>query len=74
MREYERVNQAIAALELQGDSGAEFVGQRNLFDLNKTILNSNLYGVDLSPEAAISFSAPKSINRVFEPHFKCMKI
>lgn len=51
MREYERVNQAIAALELQGNSGAEFVGQRSLFDLNKTILNSNLYGVDLSPES-----------------------
>lgn len=51
MREYERVNQAIAALELQGDGGAEFVGQRSLFDLNKTILNSNLYGVDLSPES-----------------------
>ncbi|AFZ18144.1 Eco57I restriction-modification methylase domain-containing protein [Allocoleopsis franciscana] len=51
MREYERVNQAIAALELQGDSSAEFVGQRSLFDLNKTILNSNLYGVDLSPES-----------------------
>jgi type I restriction-modification system DNA methylase subunit len=51
MREYERVNQAIAALEFQGDSGAEFVGQRSLFDLNKTILNSNLYGVDLSPES-----------------------
>jgi type I restriction-modification system DNA methylase subunit len=51
MREYERVNLAIAALELQGDGGAEFVGQRSLFDLNKTILNSNLYGVDLSPES-----------------------
>ncbi len=51
MREYERVNQAIAALELQGDGGAEFLGQRSLFDLNKTILNSNLYGVDLSPES-----------------------
>jgi hypothetical protein len=51
MREYERVNQAIAALELQGDGSAEFVGQRSLFDLNKTILNSNLYGVDLSPES-----------------------
>lgn len=51
MREYERVNQAIAALELQGDLNAEFVGQRSLFDLNKTILNSNLYGVDLSPES-----------------------
>jgi hypothetical protein len=51
MREYERVNQAIAALELQGDSSTEFVGQRSLFDLNKTILNSNLYGLDLSPES-----------------------
>lgn len=51
MREYERVNQAIAALELQRDDSAEFVGQRSLFDLNKTILNSNLYGVDLSPES-----------------------
>jgi type I restriction-modification system DNA methylase subunit len=51
MREYERVNLAIAALELQGDGGAEFMGQRSLFDLNKTILNSNLYGVDLSPES-----------------------
>lgn len=51
MREYERVNLAIAALELQGDGSAEFVGQRSLFDLNKTILNSNLYGVDLSPES-----------------------
>lgn len=51
MREYERVNQAIAALEFQGDGSAEFVGQRSLFDLNKTILNSNLYGIDLSPES-----------------------
>ncbi|MEQ9549411.1 MAG: Eco57I restriction-modification methylase domain-containing protein [Coleofasciculus sp. G3-WIS-01] len=51
MREYERVNQAIAALEFEGNGGAEFVGQRSLFDLNKTILNSNLYGVDLSPES-----------------------
>jgi len=26
-------------------------GQRSVFDLNKTILNNNLYGVDLSPES-----------------------
>jgi type I restriction-modification system DNA methylase subunit len=41
-REYERVNTAIAELKL---------GQRSVFDLNKTILNNNLYGVDLSPES-----------------------
>ena len=41
-RQYERVNQALA--ELRG-------GQRSVFDLNKTILNNNLYGVDLSPES-----------------------
>ncbi len=42
LRQYERVNQALAALK---------GGQRSLFDLNKTILNNNLYGVDLSPES-----------------------
>ena len=41
-REYERVNEALAALEK---------GQRNVFDLNKTVLNENLYGVDLSSES-----------------------
>ena len=42
MQEYERVNQALAGLK---------EGQRSIFDLNKTILNNNLYGVDLSPES-----------------------
>ena len=41
-REYERVNTALAELKS---------GQRSVFDLNKTILNNNLYGVDLSPES-----------------------
>lgn len=41
-RQYERVNEALAVLR---------GGQRSLFDLNKTILNTNLYGVDLSPES-----------------------
>ncbi len=40
--EYRRVNLALA--ELKG-------GQLSVFDLNKTILNNNLYGVDLSPES-----------------------
>ncbi|MEX0271334.1 DNA methyltransferase, partial [Leptolyngbyaceae cyanobacterium UHCC 1019] len=42
LRQYERVNQALAGLK---------EGQRSLFDLSKTILNNNLYGVDLSPES-----------------------
>jgi len=42
LRQYERVNQALAGLKQ---------GQRSLFDLSKTILNTNLYGVDLSPES-----------------------
>jgi type I restriction-modification system DNA methylase subunit len=42
LRQYERVNQALAGLKQ---------GQRSLFDLSKTILNNNLYGVDLSPES-----------------------
>jgi type I restriction-modification system DNA methylase subunit len=42
MRQYERVNEALAALKK---------GQYSVFDLNKTILNNNLYGVDLSPES-----------------------
>lgn len=42
LRQYERVNQALAGLK---------EGQRSLFDLSKTILNHNLYGVDLSPES-----------------------
>ncbi len=50
MREYERVNQAIAALEL-GDASSDFLGQRSIFDLNATILSNNLYGVDLSSES-----------------------
>ena len=54
-REYERVNEALAALEFasqtKGKGSGEFVGQRSLFDLNKTLLNENLYGVDLSPES-----------------------
>jgi len=54
-REYERVNEALAALELasqtKGKGSGKFVGQRSLFDLNKTLLNENLYGVDLSPES-----------------------
>lgn len=53
--EYERVNEALAALALASQSGgkvaSDFIGQRSLFDLNKTILNNNLYGVDLSPES-----------------------
>ncbi|MBD2546266.1 Eco57I restriction-modification methylase domain-containing protein [Planktothricoides raciborskii] len=51
LREYERVNQALASLEIGGKKDAEIVGQRSLFDLNRTILNQNLYGVDLSPES-----------------------
>jgi len=54
-REYERVNEALAALafasQTKGKDSGEFVGQRSLFDLNKTLLNENLYGVDLSPES-----------------------
>ncbi len=54
-REYERVNEALAALELanetKGKSSGDIVGQRSLFDLNKTLLNENLYGVDLSSES-----------------------
>ena len=54
-REYERVNEALAALDLanetKGKSFDDIVGQRSLFDLNKTLLNENLYGVDLSPES-----------------------
>lgn len=49
-RQYERVNEQLAALALADESG-QYVGQRSLFDLNKTILNQNLYGVDLSPES-----------------------
>ena len=41
-REYERVNKALAILE---------EGQRRVFELNKTLLNENLYGVDLSSES-----------------------
>ena len=41
-REYERVNEALAALR---------GGQVGLFDLNKAILNSNLFGVDLNEES-----------------------
>ncbi|TAD80621.1 MAG: class I SAM-dependent DNA methyltransferase, partial [Oscillatoriales cyanobacterium] len=41
-RQYEKVNSEIAAL--QG-------GMREIFDLNKAILNQNLYGVDLSFES-----------------------
>lgn len=40
--QYERVNDALSAFE---------GGQRSLFDLNKTILTHNLYGVDLSKES-----------------------
>ena len=40
--EYERVNASLA--ELRG-------GQREIFDLNKTILNQNLFGMDLNPES-----------------------
>lgn len=54
-REYERVNEALAALDLanetKGNSSGDIVGQRSLFDLNKTLLNENLYGVDLSSES-----------------------
>lgn len=41
-REYERVNASLAALR---------EGQRELFDLNKVILNQNLFGMDLNPES-----------------------
>lgn len=41
-REYERVNIALA--ELRG-------GQIELFDLTKTVLNNNLFGVDLNSES-----------------------
>ena len=44
LQEYERVNLALAALE-------NTPGQRSLFDLNTSILNNNLYGVDLSAES-----------------------
>lgn len=42
VREYERVNIALASLR---------GGQVGLFDLSKTILNSNLFGVDLNEES-----------------------
>jgi SAM-dependent methyltransferase len=42
LAQYESVNEALAAFE---------GGQRSLFDLNNTILNHNLYGVDLSKES-----------------------
>lgn len=41
-REYERVNASLAELR---------DGQIGVFDLNKTILNNNLYGVDLNRES-----------------------
>jgi type I restriction-modification system DNA methylase subunit len=41
-REYERVNASLAALRQ---------GQREIFDLNKIILNQNLFGMDLNPES-----------------------
>lgn len=41
-REYERVNAELA--ELRG-------GQVELFDLDKAVLNNNLFGVDLNPES-----------------------
>ena len=54
-RQYERVNEALAALELaskqRGRGADKYIGQRSLFDLTTTILNQNLYGVDLSPES-----------------------
>jgi len=54
-REYERVNEALAALEFvdqtKGKTTEDVVGQRSVFDLNKTLLNENLYGVDLSSES-----------------------
>lgn len=49
-RQYERVNEQLAALQTEDETG-QYVGQRSLFDLTKTILNQNLYGVDLSPES-----------------------
>ncbi len=42
LAQYERVNDALAAFE---------GGQQDIFGLNKTILNHNLYGVDLSKES-----------------------
>ncbi|MDJ0766791.1 MAG: Eco57I restriction-modification methylase domain-containing protein [Myxococcota bacterium] len=42
LAQYERVNNALASIEK---------GQHSIFDLNKTILNNNLYGVDLSKES-----------------------
>ncbi|AFY59272.1 Eco57I restriction-modification methylase domain-containing protein [Synechococcus sp. PCC 6312] len=54
-REYERVNEALAALAVdqqsKGKVAADVVGQRSLFDLDETILNKNLFGVDLWPES-----------------------
>ncbi len=41
-REYERTNNELAALR---------EGQRDVFDLNRSILQGNLYGVDLNPES-----------------------
>jgi Eco57I restriction-modification methylase/TaqI-like C-terminal specificity domain len=41
-REYERVNEALAAFE---------GGQRSVFDLDSVILSHNLYGVDLSSDS-----------------------
>ncbi|MFH1115167.1 MAG: Eco57I restriction-modification methylase domain-containing protein [Pseudomonadota bacterium] len=42
LHEYERVNNALSGLK---------GGQHSLFDLNKTILNENLFGVDISKES-----------------------
>lgn len=50
-RQYDIVNEAIADLKGNSRRKKDSVGQRSLFDLNKTILNGNLYGVDLSPES-----------------------
>lgn len=50
-RQYDIVNEAIADLKGSSRRKKDSVGQRSLFDLNKTILNGNLYGVDLSPES-----------------------
>lgn len=41
-REYERCNQELASLR---------DGQRDVFDLSRTILQGNLFGVDLNPES-----------------------
>lgn len=51
--EYERINREIAKLEmLEKDKKIRMAeGQISALDLNKEILNSNLFGVDINPES-----------------------